>query len=209
MAMPGGELLFGQGGYLDIRHYTSLGGTSAGPTLSDEEYLDVAYWQVFRTLITKENAYSGSYGAITRRIVAEDWYAKCVIWYDLENPGVSLLRKGNSVNLTFWMDWGDNYYPDISDIIHPNEIIQAPAEVYNPRLKSPDCLVHGVQTLHSSEGENVVIQEILIEGNSLLFELAKLDDERLYNSYLESLSSTRRLVVGQKLNNINNPKGAL
>lgn len=84
----GGNRPCGGGGYLQFWGWSVPNPGDTGVSLDPKNfsYLEVAYWRKAVKIIAPVNWYSGSMGAITRRVVAVDWQVQARVWWDYIRP---------------------------------------------------------------------------------------------------------------------------
>lgn len=179
--MIGGELITGWGGFIYV-------GSDVTPTKATR--LDVASWELTIENKVKPITYSGSMGSINRRILAQNWICKLQLFYDndLVNNGGKLsynklIRVTDHVSLCLFV--GNLGNADAS--INPADKI---ATTYAPRFRSPD----GITTFSKiiNKNDDVVIQEVTIEANSLMMEITNSEDQGVYANYLSKIATRLR-----------------
>jgi hypothetical protein len=142
--LPGGYMFAGFGGAIIIKNKDAAA-----------QRIEVAEWQIERKLINGECTHSGCMGAITRRRTGLDWKAKLKIWFDGALQADYQLESSLSV--------------EISLFIGTLAAWQAYGFTDQAYYWAPSGLVDTIRTIDSSEGRDVVRQEITLDGNSLMF----------------------------------------
>ena len=183
---------------------------------TNRDYIDVANWELIINEVAQKFTMSGSMGATSRRRVCQDWYAKFNVWYDINQTRVSespmrKLEWRDSVSLTFFpgnvgikekspdpnFQWnaiplggienrqinkGDPGGIDSADLAE----VEADPMIYPPRYRSPLGIITYVKTINNVE--DIVVQEITVEGNSLIWELINQQDASNYDTYVNKIS---------------------
>lgn len=94
MILPGGQIIGGMGGHILVgpmgassEALLNPGHTSGAvqPVDGSLFVIDVKRWELYRNWIEAECPHSGTYGAITRRVVAFDWYFQANMPLDQNN----------------------------------------------------------------------------------------------------------------------------
>lgn len=92
VVMPGGNLLAGIGGHLQLWNWKAPLSQTTPPTPINFRDLDVAHWQLFRKRVNSPIWYSGCFGSMRRRGIIMDWILKTLVWWDFANPPDVQLR---------------------------------------------------------------------------------------------------------------------
>jgi len=159
--LPGGKLFAGFGGYINVY--------PAWVTVPTR--LDVAEWKLKKTYLSKKCAHSGTQGAIARRHTGVDWKLNLKVWWDATNPPELLLQSGWTCGVELaigspeaWLGYGftgQGYYA------------------------SPSGILTEFETTNNSEGEDIVTQNLIIEGNSHIYLLP--NEQASYDTYIAYL----------------------
>lgn len=172
--LVGGNLIAGFGGYL------AVGVFRINEERIDviEDAIDVAGWVLHEEKVARRHALSGSWGALSRRIVAADWTAVATIWYNQDRPAVlQTIRKAKrNSNLGLALQIGDRGAYDMSN-----------KRTYH-RFVSPMCVITAWGT--ECNTGSIVRQTVNIAGNSLIFHLYDETDINTYLEYLEHIKHT-------------------
>ena len=164
--MPGGQLIAGIGGYLNI----------ISPFNGNMTRLDAASWQIRRRRKMFRRGHSGSVGgAILSRITALDWTASLKIWWDIGNPPEDLLMS----------DWGCGIQFGMGSFA----AWQAYGIAQQGFYLAPSALLSSFDVDDSSEGndDDIVTATAEVVGNALLFYLP--DQLAQYNAWLQQVTA--------------------
>ncbi len=169
MIAPGGRIIGGFGG----RVYVNPLGTdqSAG------KYFDVADWQVQSIYHNAECTHSGTFGAITRRLVAYDFRFSATVPYDYDHPPEQLLNDAQSVAVRF----------NLGDVTEDPMAKEAGLVASDQKYYFAPSALIDVASTTCRPGGDVIRQQIQGSGNSVIF----LCPEELTaaNEYLRKLSA--------------------
>ena len=175
----GGDIQIGFGGHIAIIAYYGRAGASSPE--KQNWNVDVAEWYLQQEFIDAVNAYSGSYGSRSRRIVCCDWKAKIKIFYDStilpEEYFTIPLKIGDAIGIRLYKGWGSLYegYTAVTN------------KTFFPYYSSPSCIVSEITTLNNSEGDGIIEQFVTVKANSLIFDVNTLLDEADYESYIGNI----------------------
>jgi hypothetical protein len=213
MLAPGGNILSGIGGYLQLWNWRNTAGSpNQFPTPINYSYLDVARWQLFRDWASPPNWYSGCHGSIRRRTVCADWKLTAHVWWDRQFAPAIILAQGDTTAVravigaeSSWTgiqihrvtDFQANNIPSAAACIN-NQLLGLPAngvgilprgESFLPAYCSPQAKFTHETITDSSEGndDDVVMADIVLEADALLWYIANPNDMVDYGNYLKSL----------------------
>jgi len=210
--MPGGNLISGMGGYLQLWNWTnSTISTGVTPAPQLYNYLDVAYWQLRRQWISPMLTYSGCLGATRRRFVASDWTLHARVWWDYNFPPEIVFQNGDTlaVKLVIGAEstWSGFPVPRTTtfqaDTPYPfcnQQVVGFPANGYGilpegatflPSYCSPMGIFSAQDVYDSSEGneDGIVYQDVQIEGDSWMYYLHNNNDAAAYTQYVQTLAN--------------------
>jgi len=187
--IPGGNIIGGMGGRIytgpmgsDYSYFKSRSATEniedASTGDGDPGYLEVEQWAISRQWINADCTHSGTYGAITRRLVAFDWQFQASLPADQENlPDYLFAYSPDSaefVNTAIAFFLGD---------VKIN--VEAVAMGMEQRFYfAPMCMIKSCQPVLSA-ARDVIRYQISGEGNSRLFLIP--DEETPCSDYLRYL----------------------
>jgi hypothetical protein len=217
MRMPNGNLVAGQGGY--IQAWAWKYGSNYVPTPTNFHYLDVAYWHFERRRLTALNWYSGSCGAMRRRLVAEDWALRARVWWDYRRPPELVLTPGDSLSVKLTIGHEGAWNAQTVNR-NPNLVDWAPASpeaIINqfPAVASPDGLgLHDKDesplipfyiaplaelsinaVTDDSQGDDIVYADIEVLGDSLLWFIWNQQTISDYWTYVSKLQDQFRKFI--------------
>jgi hypothetical protein len=145
--------------------------------------LDIEQWRIERQWINAECTHSGTFGAVTRRLVAYDWQFQCALPVDQDNFPDDLFFFSPSqddaeyvnVNLAIAFYLGD---------VKTNPEAQA-MNMQQSYYYSPACIIRSIQPVLNA-ARDVIRYELSGEGNSRLFLLpSEQEDCQKYTQYLQ------------------------
>jgi hypothetical protein len=179
--LPGGQIIGGMGGHIFVgdhaTHYQDFfnqGGNNPGQGGSVDGFIEVAQWTIAAERLLAECPHTGTFGAISRRFVAEDWRFSCALPLDQEHPPDILLTVDVNVSLAF-------YLGDVS--INPEAQAMGMVQSF---YWTPAALLRHTQPVLNAAGD-VIRVNCTGEGNGLLFlipdESSSADD---YIAYLQN-----------------------
>jgi hypothetical protein len=157
----GGSLLAGAGGYINIYQYAT----------SNYATLDVAEWQMEYIPKNKAFGHSGSFGATNRRRTGLDYKVLLKVFWDARFPPESRLLTGDSVGLVLTIGDGRAW--------------AAMGYNYQARWVSPSALASRLIMTNNSEGDDIVTETWILEGNSHIFLLPY--HQEAYDQYMAFL----------------------
>jgi len=187
--IPGGQIIGGMGGriYLDDMGTTPdvFAGYNATTQLVPGSYLEIDHWTIAREWINAECTHSGTWAAITRRLVAYDWRFECSLPFDQASQapdaamGVTLAGIAAfpaSVNFAVAFFLGDV-------VVNP----EAAAMRMTQRMYyAPAAMIRSCRPVLDA-ARDVIRYQVAGEGNSRLWLLP--DDKADCTQYLQYLSS--------------------
>ena len=181
---PGGIIPCGIGGRIYVNEIGGdpMAGTSVRAPGGAVPMFDVSNWQIQDIWHNAECTHSGTFGAISRRLVAFDFRWFATVAYDIENPPDTLLDTYQPVVIRF----------NIGDAsLDPN---QSSAGISQSFYMAPSALIDVCRTVLDATGRDVVRQEVSGSGNSVLMLInpnAEYGDDSSwwYNSYKPYLVS--------------------
>ncbi len=174
MIIPGGKIIGGMGGRVyvgslgdDENALGNFGGVNLPAAPNGEPgYLDISQWMVDREWITAQCPHSGTYGAISRRIVAFDWNFALSMPVNQDNMADRLLGflpltdagnpNGINVALAF-------YLGDVK--INPEAIAMGMAQRF---YFAPAAVIRRARPVLNAVGD-VIRMDVAGEGNSRLY----------------------------------------
>ena len=197
--LPGGaNLVAGTGGYLQL--WSWLVSSSGLPAINNWRALDVAFWRLHKNRISPQFWGSGTWGAIRRRVVAQDWEIFVRVWWDSGNPPDLALIEGECLAIklmigdpTWWN--GSSYLRPINyyngQQTTPAGAINAETNhVFVPCYVAPMAQLGSQIATCSSEGneaDGMVFQDWVIQGDSLLWFMNNIQGATPYSTYLLDL----------------------
>lgn len=171
--IPGGRLISGIGGRIYVNQ---------GPIPNDElsgTYFDVTQWSLMSENIMAECTHSGTWGAISRRLVGFDFRFSASIPFDYDKPPETLL----------------GYYTSVAVRLNIGDVTQDPIAMGDGQWPSqkfyfaPSAYLERVHTILNA-ARDVVRQEVIGVGNSLIYLLpdyqSGLGNYDQYISYLRN-----------------------
>lgn len=191
--IPGGQIIGGMGGriYLgpmgwdrtqflkkNANTQITLNQLSAGGCI------EVDQWAIARTWINAECTHGGTYGAITRRLVAYDWQFQCSLPADQANLPDYLLNfqlsvagtNPNLVNVAIAFFLGDV-------TINPEAVAMGMTQKF---YYAPACIIRAAQPVLNA-ARDVIRYQVSGEGNSRLWLLPDENtDCDAYFTYLKN-----------------------
>ena len=191
--LPGGQIIGGMGGriYTGPMGFTAntFAGYSALSSIPDAEedaggagYLEVDQWAIARQWINADCTHSGTYGAITRRLVAYDWQFQCSMPADQANLPDYLLNVQMSTaysNPEFVNSSIAFFLGDVK--INPEAVAM---EMIQRFYFAPMCLIKSCQPVLNAS-RDVIRYQVSGEGNSRMFLIPdESDDCTTYCNYL-------------------------
>ena len=208
MDAPGGSLIAGAGGYLQFWNWR-LSGYSSPPTPINFNYLDVALWELSRNTIYAPVWYSGCFGAMRRRGVTSDWKLFARVWWDVLRAPEIVLNQGDTLAVKLLPGSDITYtgnFTTRSNSLQPGsstinqQLVGLPASGlgvlpqgsdFIPCYASPMCVWSGQKIIDNNQGDDgpdgIMVQDIVLDGDSLLYYLQDQSDVNKYNNYLSSL----------------------
>ena len=222
MKAPGGNLLVGIGGYLQLWNWQATDGSpSQPPSPVNFHNLDVAWWKLHRPRCNAPLTYSGCSGSMRRRFVVDDWHLSIRCWWDYEQAPEILFNDGDTlaVKLTIAADatWTGNQVLRSNSLqANPNgsaarainqQLIGLPSnglgilpagQSFLPCYVSPQAVVSLLESNDNSEGseeDGLVYQDLLIEGDALLWYLNDTEQVSKYADYLIRLMNQNFLAL--------------
>jgi hypothetical protein len=215
MQPPGGNILTGAGGYLQLWNWQSGGSITSPPTPINYRYLDVAFWRLKRDKKPKRLSYSGCFGSTRRRYIINDWAIECRVWWDYLRPPEVQLQDGDTLAIKLVISAESNWQgsaftrrngfesvpPDVTNppTIFANGAGILPAgSTFIPSYCAPQGLLTTQLVSDSSEGneDGVVFQDVILESDSLLWYVGSTQDASNYGSYVTQLANQRFLAFG-------------
>lgn len=149
--MPGGKLLSGNGGYLNV----------LSPYTPTWQRLDVAYWEIDKDIRLFRKGHSGTYGIPAVRKTGEAPYVDLQVWWDLANPPEQLLRQAIA---GLGMDWGCGLQLGLGSAVQQAAMGVTPQRFY----LLPSGILGAFKVLDSSEAENddIVVADCRVYANA-------------------------------------------
>jgi hypothetical protein len=190
--IPGGKIIGGMGGRIytgpigsDVGAFSRLTALTSIPNDAQgggtPGHIEVEQWAIARQWINAECTHSGTYGAITRRIVAYDWQFQLSLPADQDNlPDVVLgfvpSDPANFINIAIAFFLGD---------VTIN--VEAVAMGMTQRFYfAPMCIIRSCQPVLNA-ARDVIRYQVTGEGNSRLWMIPdEQDDCTTYLNYLKS-----------------------
>ena len=166
---PGGLIPSGIGGGIYV-------GTLGDTSKDNADYFDVAGWTLQSIYHNAECTHSGTWGAISRRLVAYDFRFTASVPFDYnEKPPEQLLNDGQSVGIRF----------DIGDVTQDPLLSQQNGLVQRYYF-APSCLIEEARPVLDATGRDVVREIVTGVGNSIIFLLPDENDAwNAYKGYLQ------------------------
>ena len=130
----------------------------------DPGYIEVEQWTILRQWINAECTHSGTYGAITRRLVAYDWQFQCSLPFDQSHIGPDALLNvlpsdpPNFVNTAIAFFLGDV-------TINVEAVAMG---MFQRFYFAPMCIIRSCQPVLSA-ARDVIRYQVSGEGNSRLW----------------------------------------
>ena len=155
--------------------------TGAPPFPANVMMTDVGGWRLQALAIAAECTHSGTYGAITRRVVAYDWTATLGIPYDYKNPPELIFNAPQSVGVR--LNLGD---------VTQDPLLSQQAGIKQQFYVAPSGLLTAVRPVLDGAGRDVVRIDLVIAGSSLILRLP--DQQQEYTDYIAYLVSRGWLV---------------
>ena len=168
--IPPGNVLSGVGGCVYVASFGQQF------TQQNSTKIDIANWVVEQIPRNAECTHSGTWGAISRRRVAWDWRARIVVPLDMKNIPEYLLEDDGSVALR--LNIGD-------PTLDPGTTSSGHSGDEQHYYFAPSGYLEGVRTILDAEGKDVIRQEAIVVGNSIMCILP--DDNAFFTSYLNYL----------------------
>ena len=167
LAMPGGELVAGMGGYVSVGEgacdIANLGNSAAT--------IFVSRWIGRFIYRESEVTMSGNFGGVARRRVGYDWMARIEVAYDVSNPPDIVLNNRASVGLLLLCGDPTAYKAD--------NLVK--------RYALPSGLLSNVETINDGSATDVVRQTAEVKGNSVFFLLP--NEQQEYTAYITALQN--------------------
>ena len=166
LAMPGGELVAGMGGYVVVGE----GACDIANLSAETTRLDVGRWSgrfIYREV---EVTHSGCFGGVARRRVGYDWLARIEVSYDVTAPPDIVLNNVASVGLI--LNLGD---PEA----YQTSLVK--------RYALPSGLLSEVETVDDARAVDIVRQTATVKGNSVFFLLP--NENAVYAAYIAALQN--------------------
>lgn len=216
MALPGGNLLSGSGGYLQLWNWQAIG-SSSDPAARPINYrwMDVAWWRLVRTRKTKKLAYTGCVGSTRRRLISRDWELHCRVWWDYARAPELQLEDGDTLAVKLVIGdettWQGSYYPRGNNfaIIPPDASNSAtpfangrgilPAgSTFIPSYCSPQAIfaMQDVNCSSAGDEDGIVWQDVKLEADSLMVYISNQQEADDYSSYVGQLSEQGFIAFG-------------
>lgn len=214
MIAPGGNLVAGSGGYLQLWNWANQVSLTAAPYPINYRWMDVAHWRFIQHRVAKALTYSGCFGATRRRLICTDWEIHARVWWDFARPPEIQLTTGDTlaVKLTIGAEstWQGSAYtrrnnfegqpsPTNPAIISANGLgILPQGGTFLPCYCTPQGTLTLLASSDSSEGDEdgIVWQDIKIKGDSLLWYLSSQQDQGDYAIYLAKLANQGFIAYG-------------
>ena len=168
--LPGGVIPSGVGGGI----WCGAIPDDLTSTGDDDDYFDVATWQLHSLYVNAECTHSGTYGAISRRQVAYDFRFSASVPYDYDNPPEQLLNDGIGVAIRF----------DLGDVTQDPQLIAAHEQ--QKFYFAPSAFIDVARTVLDARGD-VIRQDIQGSGNSLIFLFP--EESAAWNDYKQYLQN--------------------
>ena len=169
--IPGGQIIGGMGGriYVNAMGYSpdAFADKSATTDISSDgssDYgLDIDQWTISRQWINAECTHSGTFGAITRRLVAFDWQFQCSMPVDQNNFPEYLFAYAPADD-SEWINLAIAFYlGDVKTNVEAQAMGMTQSYYY-----APACMIRSIQPVLSA-ARDVIRYQLSGEGNSRLF----------------------------------------
>jgi hypothetical protein len=176
--IPGGRIIGGMGG----RIYTGLMGTPPGTFANDNAnvnipaaaaqttpgpgYIEVDQWAIAREWINAECTHTGTYGAVTRRLVGYDWKFQVSMPADQDNLADYLLNvfPTDVAANAMAVNWAIAFF--LGDVtINVEAVAMGMTQKF---YYAPACIIRSCHPVLSAS-RDVIRYQVSGEGNSRLF----------------------------------------
>jgi hypothetical protein len=187
--LPGGDILCGHGGSIELIRYKRAGNSQDVTSQNTESvFLDVYQWQLREEFTDAVFTMSGSVGSKSRRIVSLDWQAKLIIYYDASIVPENFfgIRWADDIGIALYKSWSPLYagFTSLDKVLTPNHFFQ--------QYRSPSCKLTQVLTTNSED--DIIVQEIIVKANSLIYDINDKEDLDNYISYQNYLIEQKRII---------------
>lgn len=220
----GGPIMSGWGGFVTFASLPDEVETGYSQVYSR---IDVAQWRVVEEPVTEENWYSGSWGSEQNRVLGVRWRAFLKLWWtahmasnfgaDKVNrelyvgdearsrlmntvrgfPTANFPGPGWGQPVSLWLYAGDvlSWSAICKDALLDEDILTLDKI---GRYEAPMCVPTWFDTTCSSEGDDIVTQDIIVKGTSRLWylgdDVAKKAD---YDNYVKWLRNKKGWITQQ------------
>lgn len=204
MNLPGGRLIAGIGSYIQIWNWSTNGVSQ--PIKINYNYINVVTAELTAIRNAPSLWHSGCFGAMRHRAVCADWNIHGYIWYDYSSPPDLVFTQGNSLAFKLLLGADVSWTGNPGDLIRQANFVgndqanSTPVNIqgnsgllergstYIPCYVSPMATYVGGKNIANSTGEEEIMQEFNLTGDSLLWYLNSQEAEGIYEQYINAIN---------------------